>query len=105
MRPAVCFFIKKPVQSGLFKSTLVAHDEKFLAECELFIRECIEYNKEAVQLAACQTLPYYCDIRFAGRSNPSGGELIQSYSHFKRVSQVRLLPGFGQCAQNPTIII
>ncbi len=38
MRPAVCFFIKKLAQSGLFKSTLVAHDEKFLVECELFIR-------------------------------------------------------------------
>jgi hypothetical protein len=104
MHPAVCFFIKKLAHSGLFKSTLVAHDEKFLAECELFIRECIELDdKEVVQLAACQTLPYCCDIKFAGRSNQSGGELIQSYLHCMKATSkeyVRLLPDVFKDGQN-----
>jgi hypothetical protein len=63
MRPSVCFFIRKLATSKLFfDQTQVALDAVFIKECDAFIRECIEYNKEAVQLAACETMPFFFDF-------------------------------------------
>lgn len=64
MRPSVCFFIKKLSLSKLFNQENVQLDDNFIKECEVFIRECIEYNKETVQIAASETIPYYFDFKY-----------------------------------------
>jgi tubulin-specific chaperone D len=58
LRPACCLFIQKLSVSKLYEQL----DENFLQTCEEFLLECIEYNKEDVQLAAFDALPYYCDF-------------------------------------------
>lgn len=69
MRPAVCFFIKKLSLSKLLQqkdsdNQLYKIDDHFIQECESFLIQCIEYNKESVQISAVETLPYYCDLKF-----------------------------------------
>lgn len=61
MRPAVCFFLKK---FSLCKQlhTKLKFDKTFIEECEHFLIQCIEHNKESVQLSAAETLPFYCDL-------------------------------------------
>lgn len=58
LRPACCLFIQKISISKLYERL----DEEFLNTCEEFLLECIEYNKEDVQLAAFNALPFYFDF-------------------------------------------
>lgn len=67
IRPAVCFFLKKLSLSKLFDldehpTPLV--EESFFKEYDNFIVQCIEYNKDSVQEAVVECLPYYCDLKF-----------------------------------------
>lgn len=76
LRPAVCFFIKKLAMSDLIirRGADAELSETFIRDCDLFMAQCIEYNKESVQAAAVETLPFYCDLKYkAFRS----GEQIQ----------------------------
>lgn len=82
MRPSVCFFIKKLATSKLFfDQAAVTLDAGFTKECDIFIRECIEYSKEGVQLAACETIPFYCEFLFADSDKSAGQESIQKLIH------------------------
>ena len=93
MRPAVCFVLKKLSISKLFQ-----HDRKdaveaasddylfnlektFLDESESFLDQCIEYNKESVQISAVETLSFYCDLnffKFNSTSNYMNEELLKN---------------------------
>ena len=74
MRPAVCFVLKKLSISKLFQhddldpasanAFVFNLDKLFLDESESFLNQCIEYNKESVQLAAVETISYFCDLNF-----------------------------------------
>ncbi len=66
MRLGVCFFVKKLALSRLFclDSNHQLGDPQFFKQCELFLSQCLEYNKEIVQLAAVEALPFYCDLKY-----------------------------------------
>jgi len=73
MRPAVCFVLKKLSISKLFQQNEVENketnyfklDEGFLNESETFLTQCIEYNKENVQMAAVDTISFFCDLKYS----------------------------------------
>ena len=84
MRPAVCFFIKKLAISKLFQQPENKLDESFIKEWEQFLTECVEYNKESIQLAAVQTLPFYCEFKFPKVKPNKDGDVtrfIDRYLH------------------------
>ena len=74
MRPAVCFVLKKFSISKLFQQNdesaatqeiYFKLDDGFLNESETFLSQCLEYNKESVQIAAVDTIAYYCDLKYS----------------------------------------
>ena len=84
MRPAVCFFIKKLSISNLFNldknSEHFKLAETFLNDCELFLKQSVEYVKESIQIAAAETIPFYCDLKFPSKTADQSSDcLIESY--------------------------
>lgn len=82
MRPAVCFFVKKLSISKLLQQSesnnpVYKIDDSFLKECESFLIQCIEYNKDTIQQAAVETLPFYCDLKYD--KNMSGDRKIVDF--------------------------
>ena len=82
IRPAVCFFIKKLSMSDLLNK-LPNSDlgESFISDCDRFIAQCIKYNKESVQTAVVETIPFYCDLKYKGPKSESieSSNLIDSF--------------------------
>jgi hypothetical protein len=65
IRPAVCFFIKKLAMSNLIaKRGDTELSTTFIRDCDDFIKQCIEYNKESVQTAVVDAVPFYCDLKY-----------------------------------------
>lgn len=65
IRPAVCFCIKKISLSDLIaRRGDVSLGEMFVRDCFKFMTQCIEYNKESVQAAAVDIIPFYCDLKY-----------------------------------------
>ncbi len=84
MRPAVCFFIKKLSISNLFNLDKSSEHfklaETFLNDCELFLKQSVEYVKESIQIAAAETIPFYCDLKFPSKTADQSSDcLIESY--------------------------
>jgi hypothetical protein len=46
-------------------------DEGFLRESELFLSQCLEYNKVSVQMAAVETISFYCDLKATLKNSSS----------------------------------
>jgi hypothetical protein len=46
-------------------------DEGFLIESELFLSQCLEYNKVSVQMAAVETISFYCDLKATLKNSSS----------------------------------
>ncbi|RMZ99376.1 tubulin-specific chaperone D [Brachionus plicatilis] len=75
MRPAVCFFVKKfSLCKQMHKQFQL--DDQFIGQCEHFLVQCIEQNKESVQLSAAETLPVYCDLPPYHHSEP---KLVEAF--------------------------
>jgi hypothetical protein len=89
MRLGVCFFIKKLALSKLFEqneNNSFELDDQFFTQCELFLSQCLEYNKDIVQLAAVDALQYYCDLMYLRRKDLSSrliqdSKLVDTYIH------------------------
>ena len=82
MRPAVCFFITKISTSRIFQldPDNFKISETFLTSCEEFLKHCIEYVKESIQLAAAETIPFYCNLKYSNESNKeSSNQLVETY--------------------------
>jgi len=80
MRPAVCFFVKKLAIARIFQLEGFKLEEAFLIDCETFLKQCIEQVKESVQMAAAETIPFYCDLRYAFKAE-SADKLIETFLH------------------------
>ena len=89
MRLGVCFFIKKLSLSKLFhqnENNSFLLDDQFFTQCELFLSQCLEYNKDIVQSAAVEALSYYCDLRYLTKKEISNtliqeSKLVDKYIH------------------------
>jgi hypothetical protein len=46
-------------------------DEGFLRESELFLSQCLEYNNLSVQMAAVETISFYCDLKATLKNSTS----------------------------------
>lgn len=64
MRIVVCFFIKKLVLSNIHVTFPDLCDSKFIADCQDFLTQTIEHNKEIVQEAAVDALHYFALMKF-----------------------------------------
>lgn len=77
IRPAVCFFIRKLAMSELIERRRrgceidLSGERRFVRECDAFIVQCIEYNKESVQAAGVETIPYYCSLKYGSLKSES----------------------------------
>ena len=64
MRIVVCFFLKKIALAGLHQ-----HFAEFLLcasdQCEVFLTQSIEHNRETVQVAAVDAFYYFAELRFS----------------------------------------
>ena len=102
MRPAVCFFIQKISLSKLFESnsSSISLEPSFINECEVFLRQCIEYNKDTIQMSAIEALPFFCDLKFIDRSSKETS-LVKTYlEELKQTSKEFVRSGYCLAVSN-----
>ncbi len=93
----VCFFIKKCVESNFFvhfPSLCFSDNQKFLTECEQFLTQTIEYNKDNVQQSAVDALYYFSDLKFKNKPAEFTEKLNKMFKNQRQTSKEYIRSGY-----------